>query len=83
MDTVPIVRLTEAEPILVAPSAGWNASATAQDKVRWATLYAWLLRKGASEREASSIASMKMFQHQMPHMKYGRTQELMMKRWLA
>jgi hypothetical protein len=49
-----LVWLDETERRSVEPSAGWNASATAQDKVRWATLYTWLIRKGLEPAAASS-----------------------------
>ena len=76
-----IVWLDEAEVRLVEPSAGWNASATAQDKVRWATLYSYLLRKGVEPSTASSMASMKMFQLQRPFLTYGRSQERILQKW--
>ena len=67
-----IVWLDEAAVRAVEPSAGWNASATAQDRVRWSTLYTWLLRKGVGPEEASRVASQHMFQGQMPDVRYGR-----------
>ena len=70
METV--VWLDEAEPRQVEPSAGWNASATAQDRVRWAALYTSYLRKGRSPLSASTEASKAMFQHQMPHLLFKK-----------
>ena len=70
METV--VWLDETEPRQVEPSAGWNASATAQDRVRWAGLYTGYVRKGLKPREASTEASKAMFQHQMPHLMFRK-----------
>lgn len=78
-----LVWLDETERRSVEPSAGWNASATAQDKVRWATLYTWLIRKGLEPAAASSMATMKMFQLQTPGLRYGRTQERRMETWIG
>ena len=80
---VPIVWIPEADLQEVAPSAGWNAAATPQDKVRWATLYAWLRRRGAPSSEASTIATIKMVQRQMPHTRYGKAQERLVQKWLT
>jgi len=64
----------------VAPPEGWNASFSSQERLRWANLYTYLLKKGRTGGDAHRLATMKTFQLQNVYLKYSAKQEMELER---
>ena len=67
---IPVFSLLSNQIQSVQPSCGWNPSFSYADRLTWANLFIKAKGSGMSDAAAEKIAFMKMYQIQMPGLRW-------------
>uniref|UniRef100_A0A6C0AQG3 Uncharacterized protein n=1 Tax=viral metagenome TaxID=1070528 RepID=A0A6C0AQG3_9ZZZZ len=67
---IPVFSLRSNEIQTVQPSCGWNPSLSSADRLTWANLFVKAKSLGLSDVAAEKMAFMKMYQIQMPGLRW-------------